>query len=261
MFYKFMGGTEDVLLDVFDKAVVDGSVKFASALHCNDPFEFKFTTVKPSRVEFDRWHAKYDPLRSADELENAWSSFSGSASDFNTNFWPRVQLMGQSFVLCLARKWDSHVMWAHYGASHSGFVVCYKPSVVDALAELPNQCACGDVNYSNQVPELRWFTGSQTDMLGPVLGTKSTEWEYEEEYRVISHGPAGANAIFESIDPDQIAGVILGARASAKLEAKAMAVQKSRKAFSVERVTAKPGEFQLTSYPVDGNVRRFSEFL
>ncbi|GAA3871605.1 DUF2971 domain-containing protein [Celeribacter arenosi] len=261
MFYKFMGGTEEVLLDVFDKAVVDGSVKFASAAHCNDPFEFKFTSVKPSRGVFDQWHAKYDPLRSADEIENAWSSFSGKASGFNTKFWPRIQLMGQSFVLSLARKWDSHLMWAHYGASHSGFVICYKPSVVDALSELPNQYASGDVNYSDQVPELRWFAGSLSDMLGPVLGTKSAEWAYEEEYRVISQGPAGANAIFEKIDPDQIAGVILGARASSELEAKAIAVQKSRKAFSVKRVAATSGDFRITSYPVDGKVRRFSEFL
>lgn len=47
MFYKFMGGTEEVLLDVFDKAVVDGSIKFASAMHCYDPFKFKFTSVTP----------------------------------------------------------------------------------------------------------------------------------------------------------------------------------------------------------------------
>lgn len=261
MFYKFMGGSEEVLLDVFDKAVIDGSIKFASALHCNDPFEFKFISVKPSRVVFNQWHEKYDPLRSSDELENAWSSFSGKASEFNTNFRPRVQLMGQSFVFCLARKWDSHLMWAHYGASHSGFVVCYKPSVIDVLAELPNQYAGGDVKYSDKVPELRWYAGSLSYMLGPVLGTKSSEWAYEEEYRVVSHGPAGDNAIFENIDPDQIAGVILGARASAELEAKAMAVQKSRKGFSVERVAAKPGGFHLTAYPVDENVRTFSEFL
>lgn len=256
-----MGGTEEVLLDVFDKAVIDGSVKFASALHCNDPFEFKFTSVKPTRIQFDQWHARYDPLRSADELENAWSSFSGTASDFNTNFWPRAQLMAQSFVLCLARKWESHLMWSHYGASHSGFVVCYKPSVTDALEELPNRYAGGDVNYSDQVPQLRWFSGSQSEMLASILGTKSTEWAYEEEYRVITHGPAGASAIFEKVDPDQIAGVILGARASSELVAKAMAVQKIRNGFIVERVTAKPGGFALTAYPVDENVRTFSEFL
>lgn len=152
-------------------------------------------------------------------------------------------------------------MWAHYGASHSGFVVCYKPGVIGALEELPNWYASGDVRYSDQVPELRWFAGSQSEMLAPVLGTKSKEWAYEEEYRVICHGPAGAKAIFEKVDPDQIAGVILGARVSSELEAKAMAVQNSRKAFSVERVTAKSGEFQLSSYPVDEKVRRFSEFL
>lgn len=56
MFYKFVGATEDALLDVFDKAVVQGSIKLGSATTFNDPFEFKFTSVAPTRDMFDVWH-------------------------------------------------------------------------------------------------------------------------------------------------------------------------------------------------------------
>jgi hypothetical protein len=35
-----------------------GSLKFTSALHFNDPFEFKFESVAPTREAFDRWHVE-----------------------------------------------------------------------------------------------------------------------------------------------------------------------------------------------------------
>ena len=56
MFYKFVGGDEPALLDIFEKAVSNGSLKFTSALDFNDPFEFKFNSVAPTREVFDLWH-------------------------------------------------------------------------------------------------------------------------------------------------------------------------------------------------------------
>lgn len=44
MFYKFVGATEDALLDVFDKAVVQGSIKLGSA-----------TTFEPPRLHRRRF--------------------------------------------------------------------------------------------------------------------------------------------------------------------------------------------------------------
>ncbi|MFZ5700998.1 MULTISPECIES: hypothetical protein [Pseudomonadota] len=60
MFYKFVGGDEPALLDIFDKAVENGSLKFTSALGFNDPFEFKFNSIAPTREAFDAWHKRGD---------------------------------------------------------------------------------------------------------------------------------------------------------------------------------------------------------
>ena len=46
MFYKFMGGSDEDLVAVFDHAVVNGSLKFTSGARFNDPFEFKFLIRK-----------------------------------------------------------------------------------------------------------------------------------------------------------------------------------------------------------------------
>jgi hypothetical protein len=57
MFYKFVGGDDAALLDVFDKAVAGGSFKFGAAWDFNDPFEFKFGAIPPSsRQVFEAWH-------------------------------------------------------------------------------------------------------------------------------------------------------------------------------------------------------------
>jgi hypothetical protein len=49
MFYKFVGAAGDAVLNVFDKAVEQGSIKWSSATAFNDPFAFKFTFVAPTR--------------------------------------------------------------------------------------------------------------------------------------------------------------------------------------------------------------------
>jgi hypothetical protein len=261
MFYKFMGGPVHALLDVFEKAVVEGSIRFASVLGFNDPFEFKFISVPPTRAEFDRWHGIYDPTRSEVELDNAWRSFYGPAADFNTSFWPRAQLLGNLYMLCLARRWNSHLMWAHYATEHRGFVVRYKPELIDALAALDDWKGGGDVTYSDQVPQMRWFSRSPSEMLKPVVSTKSPEWSYEAEHRVLMHGPAGARAIFQSVNPDLIAGVIFGARAPEALIQKATALRSSRHGFTVEQVSSRPGRFDLVARTVDPNVRSLADFL
>lgn len=261
MFYKFMGGPESSLIDVFEKAVVQGSVRFASVLGFNDPCEFKFISVPPTRAQFDQWHRTYDPTRSQVEMDNAWRSFHGPAADFNTSFWPRAQLLGNLYMLCLSRKWDSHLMWAHYSTEHRGFVVCYKPELVDALLALDDCEGGGDVTYSDEVPQMHWFSRSPSEMLEPVVSTKSPEWSYEAEHRLLMHGPARERAIFRSVDPNLIGGVIFGARAPKALIQKATELQSSRFGFTVDQVSSRPDTFDLIARTLEPNVQSLSDFL
>lgn len=160
MFYKFVGGDDLALLDIFDRAAAAGSLKFSSALTFNDPFEFKFRSVPPeSREAFDAWHRTYAPERSPEELDRAWTSFSGEGARWNTVLRPRIGLLEHMYVLCLAQRWDSHLMWGHYGVSHRGFVIIYRSEIVDALARLADVVEGRPVDYRDETPELRWFDG------------------------------------------------------------------------------------------------------
>lgn len=261
MFYKFVGGTESGLLDIFDKAVVGGSLKFTSALGFNDPFEFKFVSVPPEREVFDAWHAINDPSRNAAELEHGWASFSGNAADWNTNFVPRQNLLRGLYVLCLARRWDSHLMWAHYSSDHRGFAVIYRPELLAAMQKLTNFEGAGDVAYRSQPPELRWFQATREEMIGPIVSTKSEEWAYECEFRAILSGPERRTALYQSVNSDLVAGVILGTRAPCSLVAEALRLQRGRADFVVRQVTSSSRSYVLSANDVEANTIRYGHTL
>ena len=261
MFYKFVGGDEPALLDIFDKAVENGSLKFTSALGFNDPFEFKFNSIAPTREAFDAWHKTYDPGRSADELEHGWASFFGKSADWNTNFVPRQNLLHQLYVLCLARRWDSHLMWAHYARNHQGYALIYRPEIVEAVEALADHTGTGDIDYGTQLPSLRWFQVTREEMLEPVLFTKSEEWAYEREFRLILSGPPSKPALYERVDPDLVAGVILGTRAPKTVIDAALAVQRRRPNFIVRKVTSTSCSYALDAYDVDANSWRYGHML
>ncbi|MBT2246321.1 DUF2971 domain-containing protein [Sphingobium sp. BHU LFT2] len=261
MFYKFMGGCDDSLVEIFEKAVMQGSVRFASVAHFNDPYEFKFTPVIPSRETFDRWHDVHDPQRPARERADAWTNCNGSAWDYNTGFTPRLELMRHMYLLCLTQRWDSHLMWGHYASQYRGFVVCYKPDLVSALPGMSGWIGHGKVTYDDQVPELRWFSAPVGEMMKPTLLTKSDQWAYEAEYRALLCDDADQAGILRSIDPGLIAGVILGPRVPEALIAKAIAYRATNSDFSVDQLSSRHDSYELTTRVVQDNVRVFGAFL
>lgn len=214
MLYKFMGGTEAELVDVFKKAVIDGSLKFTGACHLNDPCELRFESVRPTRQQFDSWHKEYASERSTEELENAWRAFHGPSFDFNTNIIPRQDLMSSCYLLCLSHSWDDPTMWAHYASNRSGFVVVYRDELVSEIAKLSEHGFSGSVNYSDEIPKLRWFSAPPAQLTSDLLSTKGLTWKNEDEFRVILAGPSGHESLFRNITTSIVAGVIIGHRAS-----------------------------------------------
>lgn len=69
------------------------------------------------------------------------------------------------------------LFWAHYADSHRGFCVEYDATV------MPIRYAF-KVNYSEEYPEALYPPPADKRMLEPLL-TKSCEWKYEEEFRLI----------------------------------------------------------------------------
>jgi hypothetical protein len=110
-------------------------------------------------------------------------------------------------VLCLSTRCDSVLMWSHYAQQHRGVCVEYD------VANLPLDRVF-KVNYgeSREVPASQlasWLIdgdfGSEIEVRRACLLTKSAEWEYEDERRML--GPVGP-----SLSALKVKSVIFGMR-------------------------------------------------
>ena len=84
-------------------------------------------------------------------------------------------------ILSLAENRDSLLMWSHYAASHKGFLIGFD-SRQDILAIDSQHRHKGKVLYTDERPSKPTFEELSNDEL---LLTKSKEWEYEQEWRII----------------------------------------------------------------------------
>jgi phage replication-related protein YjqB (UPF0714/DUF867 family) len=122
-------------------------------------------------------------------------------------------------VLSLSATNDSLLMWAHYADNHRGLLIEF-----DSEHEYFNRRRGPDdefrhlrkVAYTTQRPRVNLMRANSTD----IFLTKSLEWQYEDEYRVLMpleeadelRTQKGDPIHLFSIPPNCITGVILGAR-------------------------------------------------
>jgi len=83
-------------------------------------------------------------------------------------------------ILSLSRNPLNYLMWSHYANKHKGFCIGFDKFI---LFELIGG-SLGPVVYSETLPKLRLFEDI-VEFQSKQLGTKSKDWDYEEEYRVI----------------------------------------------------------------------------
>jgi hypothetical protein len=127
-----------------------------------------------------------------------------------------------SVVLSFSANPTSLLMWAHYAAGHTGLAIGFDSSG-SILAEASPHRLFQRVTYSPDRPSKPTAMQLSDD---EVWLTKSTEWEYEEEWRIIdSHlsatedrpaDPDGNRWRFR-IRPESVQCVILGCRAEHRL--------------------------------------------
>ena len=88
-------------------------------------------------------------------------------------------------ILSLTEKYDNLLMWAHYAENHKGFVIGFdgendffhhKHSEDDELRHIRK------VQYSEERPNIQL---NIIDDMADIFLTKSKEWEYEQEWRML----------------------------------------------------------------------------
>jgi hypothetical protein len=112
-------------------------------------------------------------------------------------------------VYCLSTHADAPLMWSHYARSHQG--VCLQFSVQNALF-----CGSLPVQYLDHYPEFDLTDDSEDGALRALL-TKSKDWSYEDEFRLVvaapgytSPGMLPTKGNFVTLPPGALKSVIMG---------------------------------------------------
>lgn len=83
-------------------------------------------------------------------------------------------------ILSLTTRKNNFIMWSHYAASHTGICIGFDMNkVFDAV-----KGTLGKVTYQTTLP-VKHLNDAAEQFIHNLLFTKSNDWEYEDEYRLI----------------------------------------------------------------------------
>lgn len=112
-------------------------------------------------------------------------------------------------LLCFSKNWRNPVIWGHYAEKHTGIALGF---------DIPDDSAL-PVNYTDELPpiDIDPVTGTPTrEVRDRLLCTKSIDWKYEDEVRLIvklDHGAIESGMYFRPFDDAlRFREVILGPR-------------------------------------------------
>ena len=134
--------------------------------------------------------------------------------------WSREQLE-TALVLCLTETPSNILMWSHYADCHKGLVLQF------ATLEASSWAAARPVTYQQKMPLLfdhdqllNFLTGcieiDKDRFFRESVFTKSVDWRYEKEWRVVWHGKKKIDFEDTKFNPEELTGIYLGCRTEEK---------------------------------------------
>lgn len=148
----------------------------------NDPFECQAITVIEKGAEGKRYlrdGVKGLGLSVADRIQKIKQLEGKQGKPMLPADFPLLSdLVRKIGVSCFSDERDNILMWAHYSDNHSG--VCLGFNTSRHLFQTAWQ-----VQYQEQLPVLNRPSDSHDTLLEKSLLTKSAQWGYEREWRII----------------------------------------------------------------------------
>lgn len=139
-------------------------------------------------------------------------------------------------ILSLSRRWNSALMWSHYTSSYTGYCVGFKRdhAFFDGVHDPDGErFPLSPVRYSEHRTLIQKQRLSHSEAINLIL-TKSLDWSYEEEERLVSFlrfadvvielSPLGLHLF--KVPFEAVSELIVGHRASPEVKAKISAAAK-----------------------------------
>lgn len=150
-------------------------------------------------------------------------------------------------ILALSEIPDNLLMWAHYAAGHTGFVLVLDGShdFFKGTDSLPGFAKPERVEYRLERPRMTIEETSEEAALQDIFFVKGSEWEYEKEWRYLKNltdahkkiiVTNGHDVYLFRLPPKCIKGVILGCYSSEELKNKIVELYRDDPEFGHLRI-------------------------
>jgi len=123
------------------------------------------------------------------------------------------EVIGKELRICsFCASATNLLLWSHYADSHKGFCI-----VFDVDNDIFGKAM--KVRYQDEYPTFRYTIPDEWAMFQLSVATKYTEWEYEQEYRLVSNEPNGPDHLPVkgkkfTFPPEMLKAVIFGCHIS-----------------------------------------------
>lgn len=206
------------------KIITDREIYFTSIKNFNDPFDCKIP-LRYDLLTRWQWYNKTKNL-----MKEEYSNWSKVNIKKGAKFWmslgkytdketvdkfikDEIQLLESEFgIFSLSCVKDNILMWSHYSNSHSG--ICVGFNVKNLMQNLSNYTnnnlffELKKVNYVRKYPKIIPYHQNTEIFYNKRLFYKSSFWEYEQEYRILSFFEAADKKYV--VSEDTFTEVILG---------------------------------------------------
>ncbi|MDF1818121.1 MAG: DUF2971 domain-containing protein [Immundisolibacteraceae bacterium] len=188
--YKYLPFTEGSL-----KTLTEGTIKFTCPLDFNDPFDCQpfydleaINNLPNMRPDLFKAAGDRRALSPAKRLAKKNEFIARTRNSIEDGTFARG-LLGSLGLVSLSRTALSIPMWSHYAQHHEGFVLEFRIPVMgisneDSLIAF-DRLLPYPVQYSKERPVIKIGVPYPDDFLEKLVLTKSTDWKYEEEERVL----------------------------------------------------------------------------
>jgi len=246
----------------------DGRIRYTQPMVFNDPFESKpHVASMPARELMERVSkSESERMQLSDQERRAILKAAEDPEHYAKVEAAMMMMMGTMVgVLSLTEKCSNLLMWAHYAAEHTGFVIGFDTThgYWNNFGDEKGNDHVGvlrKVDYSEKRPSIAHLAKMT---LAETYFAKSIEWEYEQEWRVF-RGMERADHIIELSDDappiclfnfpkESVSEIVLGCRSTEALHNAVVGILRSSPEYAkttLMRAEIDEAEFKLNFKPL-----------
>lgn len=221
------------------KIMRSGKVYFSPPSRFNDPFDCNLTIdTNNTQMEIEEYLTELTTKKklSDHQVKTCRDKMLDPEKRFElTN--KSIKEVKESFgISCFSKKFDNLVMWAHYSDKHNGVVIKF-----DILEDADFFMTPFPIKYKTDYPTFNYLRNKAP--LGQfLLETKSIDWQYEYELRIMKRGPG-----LYKLKKTAIKEIIFGCRVSKSVKNRISRIATRRNWADIKFTSAKMNlrEFKL----------------